>query len=270
MKRAKAVAHYENEAALVADFVEQLHKSQNTRQTANRKKHGWTVYPETNDYDLFMVHENGFQLGLEAKMSLNAKCIDQALNGQHYERGPDYRGVLVPQGKVQLHLGNICQAVGLGVIQCKPVDRHGYGSYFDLPTQESRYSSRQWPAWCPAERLPVPDYVPDVEAGHACPVQLTDWKIRAIKLVIVLDAKGFVTRKDMKALGISPTRWTDHSYGMLAVSNKGEYVRCKRTPDFRQQHPVNFVQIEKDVKKWGRFLSEDKKALPSYLVEKAA
>lgn len=210
----------------------------------------WLVYPETAGWDLLLVHADGYQVGVEAKLSLNAKVIAQALVGQHStygEDGPDYRAVLVPQGKVQQNLGDIATAVGLRILTAHKPDRFvTYG--LDLPDENSNY--RQWPNWMPSVRCTLPEYVPDVAAGMAAPVQLTPWKIKAIRLMIVLERRGSVTRADMKALGISPTRWCDHYLGFLDPGPSRNYVRGKRTPDLKAQHPTNLAQIEADFDKW--------------------
>lgn len=236
---------FESEAGLVTEFLSQL--------SGQYRDNPWTVYPETADWDLLLVHRDGFQLGLEAKLSLNAKVIDQALSGQHSywaKEGPDYRGVLVPAGKVQAHLSRICAAIGIGVIAINPKEA-GVRRYFQLPDQESY--SQEWPCWLPVQRCEVPDYIPDVSAGHKSPVKLTTWKVKAIKLMILLDRRGAVHRSDMKALKISASRWTDRFNGFLAYTPNG-YVKSDATPDLRAQHPVNYAQIEADFDNWNPYL----------------
>jgi hypothetical protein len=241
----RGVSIFSKEADLVQDWLALL-KEQD-------RKQDWTVYPETAGWDVLLVHRNGSQIGIEAKLSLNAKVLAQALDGSTSywnPNGPDYRAVLVPEGKVQHHMGSLARALGVTVLRHSPKDGgHGY-RYIDLPTGEA-WSSREWPNWCPAERCKLPDYVPDVEAGHSAPVQLTDWKVRAIKLLIVLERRGYVTRADMKALQISPTRWCDSWHGFLARDPRG-FIRCERTPDLKAQHPVNWAQIDADFQAWGK------------------
>jgi hypothetical protein len=240
---------YASEADLVRCFVAQLHPR------GGDKK--WTVYPETADWDLLLIHRDGYQLGLEAKLTLNAKAIDQALEGQHKywaRSGPDYRGVLVPQDGLQLHLVRICAAIGVGILSIKPPLRGHSFSVLCLPSEDSY--SQEWPHWMPAQRCAVPAYIPDVEAGHKSPVKLTDWKIKAIKLMIVLERRGWVTRRDMSALQISASRFTDLHHGFLAKGPNG-YVRSDRTPDLRAQHPVNYAQIEADTETWAKLAGID-------------
>jgi len=219
---------------------------------SDHQRADWTVYAETAGWDILLVHRDGYQLGIEAKLSLNAKVLEQTLSGLHsfYDSsGPDYRAALVPAKKVQNHLGKIAKALGIVIIPVREPEPRVY-RWADLPDQNSDYNA--WPNWCPAERCKLPDYVPDVSAGHAAPVQLTPWKVKAIKLMIWLDRYGSVTRKDMKALQISPTRWTDHYNGFLSPGANGGYVRNTRTPDLRAQHPVNYAQIEADYDAWAK------------------
>jgi hypothetical protein len=69
--------------------------------------------------------------------------------------------------------------------------------------------------------------------------------------MILLERRGRVTRGDMKALQISPTRWTDSWHGFLrADPAAGGYVPCERTPDLKAQHPTNWAEIEADYDKW--------------------
>lgn len=221
----------------------------------------WKIYHETCGWDMLAVDpETGVQVGIEAKLSLNAKVLSQALPG-HSERsapiGPDYRAVLVPEKNYQNHLAPICKHLGLTVIvihgqtcDWRPSDpiRWHCSPHF-WPDEASNFFGSDWFPWLPGERHTLPDYLPDVTGGHAAPVMLTPWKIKAIKLLILLDRFGSVTRKDMKALGISPTSWTACGHGFL-VPGKGGYVRCTRTPDLRSQHPVNYAQIEDDFPVW--------------------
>lgn len=250
----KAKAPFEREADLVQAFCASVEES-NARGRAPK----WTVYHETAGWDLLLVSETGSQIGIEAKLSLNAKVLEQALPDHWSEdRGPDYRAVLVPRGGLQNHLVAIAGHLGITVLVMNSYDRMGVRWTHDfrpaLPDEASRYALNDWHPWQPADREHLPDYVPDVVGGKAAPVMLTDWKVRAIKLVILLDRRGVVTRKDMKALAISPSRWTAAYHGFL-VAGEGGYVRCRRTPDFKAQHPENYAQIEADFDTWAAALA---------------
>ncbi|TGS57807.1 hypothetical protein EN844_31360, partial [Mesorhizobium sp. M3A.F.Ca.ET.201.01.1.1] len=81
----------------------------------------------------------------------------------------------------------------------------------DLPDKNLNYwdgREHDWYDRCPPARCKLPEYVPDVGAGHSAPVALTNWKIQAIKLLIILQRRGYVTKADFKHVKIDPSRWT--------------------------------------------------------------
>lgn len=245
---------FSTEAELVAAFCECLDRKWWRTNPSHAPK--WVQYHETAGWDLLLAHpESGEQVGIEAKLTLNAKVLDQALPGRWADdAGPDYRAVLVPEDGLQNHFANLAKHLGIVVITMRRKNgRFDYGP--SLPDGE--WSRRDWPHWCPARRCKLPDYIPDVTGGHAAPVALTEWKIKAIKLLILLDRRGFVTRKDMKALSISPTRWTDHWHGFLTSGTHGGYVRCSRTPDLKAQHPTNWAEIEADFDTWSKAIEPE-------------
>lgn len=230
--------------------------------TPRHRDPDWTLYHETAGFDILAVHRDGYQVGIEAKLSLNVEVVLQALPKSDYceRKGPDYRAVLVPKARAVFKpagLGGLLPRLGLGVLSvynCR-YDPEGVRDpewYIagDMPDETSDYFGKDWWHWNPDERCTLPDYVPDVVGGDKAPVALTPWKVNAIKLCVILDRRGYVTRSDMKALGLSPTRWTDRSMGYLSPNGGGHYVRCGATPDFRAQHPRNFAEIEADAERW--------------------
>jgi hypothetical protein len=70
MPRAPA-RNFATEADLCAAFVTDIQKVK-----------GWKIYPETAGFDLLLVREeDGAQLAIEAKLALNTKVLEQALEG---------------------------------------------------------------------------------------------------------------------------------------------------------------------------------------------
>lgn len=254
---------WEKEADLCRDFTEWATKK------------GWVVYAECGGWDLLLVRpEDGFQIGVEAKLSLNAKVLCQVLESDdEYTGGPDCHAVLVPRIATVNGLSMISRRLNIVVIEgvwetererwntargdfdktykasFRPdlPDRKNYRSY-----EYGRYDGC-WPERCPDQRLTLPDYVPDVTGGHSAPVQLTDWKIRAIKIMIVIEKLGAVTRADFKALKIDYKRWTQF---WLKSDGSGGWIPDERysMPDFKAQHPVNYEQIKADWDTWSRDL----------------
>jgi hypothetical protein len=233
----------------------------------------WTAYPETADFDIVLVHSSGYQIGLEAKQRLNAKVIEQAIEGRRLDCGPDFRGVLVGAGGSS-ELRAIARALGVQVVQCngrrepgrthvRKLNRNGdswsWVSEFSSgpPNLEGRgpvaYGDN-WPEWIHHRRLELPDYVPDVPAGVAGPVKLTSWKIKAIKIQIILEELGTVTTAQFKALGLSPQIWVGNDW--LERVARGVMIGGPFLPDLREAHPRNFEEIRADFPKWSKGLPD--------------
>ncbi len=231
---------FDSEAELCATFIAALPKE-------------WTAYNETGGFDILLVREDGFQIGVEAKLKLNTKVILQAAEmlGYHYvdRPGPDCRAVLVPDGG-NGELKQIAKLLGITVVTYRPPESYVTRSSIwpELPRMKDDYWNNSWTELCPANRIELPEWVPDVQAGAKAPVALTDWKIRAIKIAVTLEKRGFVTRKDFAHHKISMSRWTQG--GWIDKDGKGGWIAGKYLPDFRSQHPVNYPQIEADYQKW--------------------
>ncbi len=234
---------WETEAALVADFV------------AFAAHYGWVSYAETCGWDLIVVRpEDGFQIGVEAKLSLNAKVLCQVLDHDRTSgEGPDCHAILVPRPKLVNGLDYIAGRLGITVIsgdEPKNWSRYKGPSFFpDLPRlNDSTWDWREdWPQRCPDRRCKLPDYVPDVTGGKAAPLRLTEWKIAAIKAQIILETRGRLTRHDFKMLRINASRWTQF---WLKSDGNGGWVDDGNMPDLKAQHPVNYEQIRADAAKW--------------------
>src|SRR5580700_7533617 len=58
----------------------------------------WQAYAETEGWDILLVRRaDGTQIGIQAKLRLNAKVLLQAAEGKwNQELGPDYRAILIP------------------------------------------------------------------------------------------------------------------------------------------------------------------------------
>jgi hypothetical protein len=213
---------------------------------------GWTAYPETGGFDILLSRADGFQIGVEAKLRLNTKVVLQAAErlGCSYVTmpGPDCRAVLVPEAH-NSELADLCSLLCITVVTYRPQRPHVMASSIwpDLPKVDDHYWSG-WHELAPEKRIELPDWVPDVSAGASAPVSLTDWKIRAIKIVITLAKRGYVTRADFAFFKVSMSRWTQG--GWLVQDGRGGWIAGKYMPDFKAQHPVNFPQIEADFEKW--------------------
>jgi hypothetical protein len=96
------------------------------------------------------------------------------------------------------------------------------------------------------KRHQLPEYVPDVAAGAPSPLQLTDWKIKALKLAVTLEMRKHLTRRDFAHHRVDHRRWV--TQGWLKVVD-GRFVK-DAFPNFKKMHPRNYKQIAADRKKW--------------------
>lgn len=241
-------AEFASEAELCATFIKQLPK-------------GWTAYAETAGFDILLVRAaDGAQIGVEAKLTLNAKVVLQAVERTSYfyqnSCGPDFRAVLVPYGRAGGELSQICRMLHVTVIEMKTKEVYLAQTWSpkkkftpDLPEIGDHYRREEWADCAPWKRCKLPEYVPDVTAGASAPSTLSDWKISAIKICILVDRTGFVTRADFSQLKIDHRRFLDMGW-LQQSGERGKYVLGPYPLRLRDQHPSVFPQIEADFEKW--------------------
>lgn len=173
------------------------------------REQGWVPYAETAGWDLILVRGDGTQIGVQAKLRLNLKVLEQAVPDRwdaDRVEGPDYRALLVPEA------GYVGLVSAFGLIQFRPDSRDGFTP--GLGTSSAWYLAHYWN---PERRVRLPEFVPDVAAGASAPLQLTDWKIRALRVCAVLELRGQVTRADFKRYGVDHRRWTAPGSWLQAV-----------------------------------------------------
>lgn len=214
------------------------------------RKQGWTPYPETAGYDILLVAHDGTQIGVHAKLKFNMKLLTQLVgdNWQAWqETGPDFRAALVPSG---LH-ETVCAALGI-----MPIHKYGGEYSYSCHRHHSPWSVclacenywKSWHYWNPAKRCELPAYVPDVVAGASGPVQLTEWKIRALRVVATGEVRGHITRDDFKRYHVDPRRWADS--GWLVDGDRPGEFRIASPETWAKQHPVVYPQILADIRDW--------------------
>lgn len=218
-------------------------------------KRTWVAYAETQGWDILLARKvDGFQIGIQAKLSLNADVINQAIEDAgswHCQSpGPDCRAVLVPadgSGRLQ----KICDYVGLIVFTVRSAERYSMPDYQprlpDRPDCHHRNGWSDWHEWAPKVRHSLPEFVPDVQAGAPAPLKLTDWKIKALKLAVILDNRGYVTRSDFAHLRLDHRRWIANEW---LIAGKHGWVAGKAMPPFKKQHPKNYKQVADKFKEW--------------------
>lgn len=226
---------------------------------------GWRCYPEAAGFDVIVVHEDGRQIGVEAKMQLNAKVADQILPCHHdfYGRpGPDYRMVIVSkitdasQGIVKM-----LDHLGVKVLVPRQSYDHRLKQHhtFDLEHKLLEVSGRppyyDWYLfdWNPPERCTLPSMVTSLRAGIPSPIRLTPWKEKALMVVAQLRDQGFITSKQIAARGISVTVWTQSPGSKPAWLRKGlvqgHWLETEHMPAFDRQHPEVYAAAVQLIKK---------------------
>lgn len=237
-----------SEAELCAAFIEQFNALE-----------GWTCYPETAGFDILVVHDDGRQIGVEAKLKLNAKVADQILPDAWAIRcgspGPDHRLVIVAGiSDSSLGIQRLLEACGVAVLYPSKGSRPIPGQRFErehfLDFQLPYWINKGHPwephlcDWNPPERCRVPCVVPDVPAGVPAPLRFTPWKESALKVLIQLRKQGYITAKQITEHGISSTIWTQGTTAWLAKSaTPGQWVATDRLPAFDKQHPDAFAKL---------------------------
>lgn len=220
----------------------------------------WVSYAETAGWDILLVRkQDGFQVGIQAKLKLNAHVVSQCIEegyGYHADSsGPDCRAVLVPEDDCG-PFDKIAGFIGFTIIRVFAPGKYQEKSRFfnhvfrpDLPEIKDEWKNDRWFECAPSKRHKLPEYVPDVQAGAAAPIQLTKWKISAIKIAVTLERRGFLTRADFKHHQIDYRRFIAKDYGWLVVV-EGKYLLGPKFPDFKIQHPVVYEKIASEYPKW--------------------
>lgn len=205
----------------------------------------WTPYAETAGWDILLVHTDGTQVGIQAKLKFNMAVLQQAVESSYSWDGigPDYRAVLVPE---DCGIRNICDAIGLTLIQPQ---KHWNGSFEFYPDFGERCSER-WHYNNPERRHSLPAYVPDVPAGVPSPSTLSKWKIGALQISAVIEIRGYVTRQDFRLAGIDHRRWVQEWLD-AAPDRPGAWCWRQGAPSFSASHPVVYPKILNDLRQKG-------------------
>lgn len=234
---------FATEAELCAAFIAWVARESTRGRTSTP---AWTAYAETAGWDILLVAADGTQIGIQAKQRFNMKVLQQAVPGAWEawrDNGPDYRAILVPNREHDA--ADLCSALGLMMFWPTSTWR---GETEFAPGLDMVHHNGGWHWWSPRTRCELPDFVPDVVAGASGPVQLTKWKVQALRLVARLEIRGHVTRADFRALGMDPRRWLGPQGWLLSdPARPGEFTRAPGL-DFDRQHPAVYAQVLAEVR----------------------
>lgn len=208
---------------------------------ASRRHPDVRCYAEWAGWDILVALPSGWQIGVQAKLRLNAEVIGQALPHRYdaYAVGPDFRALLVPDTNP---LSGLADRLGLIVFRA-------HGSYGDravdfAPTLGPDRWDRAWSTetedWNPPRRHELPPTETDAIAGSPCPVTLTPWKLGALAVLAELEVQGTITAKGIRTIGIDPGRWTSARW-LEPAEKRGDWLRAARCPKFDEQHPKAYA-----------------------------
>jgi len=191
------------------------------------KENGWKVYPETSGWDILLVKD--IQIGIQAKLKDNIEVLSQAIPYSYEVCGPNIRAVLVPRASKDFK--TVANALGLFVIEGLVRVRDSLGRKYwskEIKTGLDKYTKKHLNY--PKNLCWVPDVEINVPAGVKSPRQITEWKVKAVKLCFRLAEQGYVTSKDFKNAKLSITIW---KIKWLIDSGKkeGKLVKYIRKPN---------------------------------------
>lgn len=216
----------------------------------------WTCYPEAGGFDILAVHEDGRQIGIEAKLSLNAKVAEQILphprDAFACKAGPDYRLVIVSKiTTASAGIARMLEMLGIRVMapRLARLSMHGdeftFGEMYELLEACGRKSAYGYPYlhdWNPERRCAVPSVLEALPAGVPAPVQITPWKESALRVIALMRRQGFITVKQIADFGLGVTVWTQPVGAKPAWLKKGSvrgtWLETENMPAFDKQHPA--------------------------------
>ncbi|MGD9676434.1 MAG: hypothetical protein AB7V19_07100, partial [Candidatus Bipolaricaulia bacterium] len=177
---------------------------------------GWTVFPETDGWDLVLVWrrpsvfdgpQEDDQFGIEAKLRASVDVLAQTHLRGRRSRGPDFRGVLVPHASGPFdYLASQLKIHSFSLKHCGPwKETSRYGTTWSNPRVDLHTVPRY--RWDRRSRLWLPPVPLAGSGGSPSPRQLTKWRVGALKLCALIRARGYLTTEDFKEAKISPSRW---------------------------------------------------------------
>lgn len=186
------------------------------------KSLGWRVFPETSGWDLLLVATDGVQtvgavsgdqIGIQAKLRGNLLVLDQARPKRYGDKGPHYHAVLVPEARPEF--SSIANDLGILVFigtkqkfsfttktGCIPVPGMGI-ELARVPVSKKFYYSE--PEWHPDVEIWTPP-------GVRSPQRITPWKIKAVRLCLESESRGYVLSSHFRASGVSMQRWLQNGW----------------------------------------------------------
>lgn len=192
MRKQKVDKRYASEAELCEQLV------------GAARAHGFQAFPETADFDVLLVagsratgFAEGEQVGVQAKLHPNLAVLHQTLLAQRRPTRPGLFAVLVPDASDAFRdvARELKVTVLTGIRLSDPRERFPLTRpvWYRVPTAK--------PCWVPECE------VEGMAAGTSAPLQLTPWKMKAVKLAMRGAMRGYLTRRDFAEHDVSIQRW---------------------------------------------------------------
>lgn len=163
------------------------------------------------------------QIGVQAKILPNVTVLHQAVLGT---TGPAQRMVLVRRATQEFI--ELAYHLGLAVAAREYRKRYfGNNSAWQRPTDGgfAIYSGINPQAFKAARGLYLPPVVTNLPAGGAAPRQLTEWRVKALKLCHLLRTKGYLTSQDFADAKVDMKRWKDMAWVVPRAEKEGRLTK---------------------------------------------
>lgn len=234
------------------------------------RSRGFVVYPEVSDWDLVAVRdaERQFnigegvdifhvktsnlgatqlawkpdtQIGIQAKLQANIDVLYQAAVAR--VMGPRLRTVLVRRADGRF-IG-VARALGLSVA-VREYRSHRWSRVSEWRQHPNGFlvynSQKVWDT----KQLWLPPVTTDLPAGTPSPIQLTEWRVKALKLCRIGRDKGYLTSKDFKTAGVDMKRWVTCDW----MRDTGEKVEGLKTYRLTETAPdIGWEEISEQIHK---------------------
>lgn len=219
------------------------------------RRESWIVYPETAGFDILLVATEqtlivrqdriilpsysskaerikpGDMIGIEAKLSANVTVLAQAIDRGFNTRtstGPDFRIAFVK--KATRDFRHVARVLRVGVWTLAGVkQRYGYLSPAAM-------------RWTPKKRPRLPSIIPSSVAGSPSPKVLTPWREKALHLILLVEARGYITAEHFKALRIDRRIWVER--WLSPDGKEGRLTRYVFREPRRSDFPSNGFENE--------------------------
>jgi hypothetical protein len=184
------------------------------------------VHPETGGWDLLLIDvKRDLQIGIQSKLRANFELLVQAYG--RYNKGPEIHAVLIPAPTLYPDFVFIANALDFVVLDaCRLILGTDYGNGYNGQRQSIASAIEGARVWRHDAREWVPPFeVAGIGGGRSAPVQITPWKIAAIKLCRILRARGYLLKNDFAEHRVSPTWWVRPPYPVLRCQRFGKQWR---------------------------------------------